>query len=104
MYRDAAVARDVADDRIARYRVAAFGDAGHQVVHAADGDVRFCGASGCGPEGFWFCCLDHLGRQFFLDRDGDAPLRDLVAPDGGEEIVQFVVVQALREFFLIDRR
>ena len=39
MYRDSPVARDVADDRIARYRVTAFGDAGHQVVHATDGDV-----------------------------------------------------------------
>ena len=39
VYRNAAVARDIADNRISRRRVAAFGDAGHQVAHAADGDA-----------------------------------------------------------------
>ena len=41
MYRNAAVARDVADDGITAYGVATFGDTGHQVVDATDSDVCF---------------------------------------------------------------
>jgi hypothetical protein len=63
MYRDSLAARDVADDRIGWSRIAAFGDPGHQVVHAADGDVC-CGVScvagltknicpGVRPKSFW---------------------------------------------------
>ena len=41
MYRNPAITSDVADDGISVYRTAAFGDAGHQVVYAAYGDVCF---------------------------------------------------------------
>ena len=92
MYRDAPVTRDVTDDLISGNRVAAFGDAGHQVVHAADGDVCFCGAIGRGTEYLWFGGFYRLGGQLFLDGDGDAPLRDFVASDGREQIFQFVEV------------
>ena len=102
VYRDAPVARDIARNGISRYRVAAFGDAGQQIVYATHRDVRFCCALGCGFEDIRFCCFDYLIRQLLLDGDGDAALGDLVATDCGEQIFQIIVVQSLRELFLVD--
>src|ERR1039458_3008910 len=111
MYRDAPIARDVADDHIRRYGLAAFGYSGHQVVHAADCDVCCGGALGCGsdekhlsghPEDLWFGCFYHLGWQLFLDGNGDASLSDFVARSEERRVLQFVEMQSLRDLFLID--
>src|ERR1035438_3855922 len=63
MYGDAPVARDVAYDVIGRCRFAAFGDPGHQVVYAADGDVCRGGSVSRGSEDFWFCNFYHTRSE-----------------------------------------
>ncbi len=80
---DASIPRDVANNVVGRHRVAAFGDAGHQVVHAADGDVCFGGAFGGWPENSLLGDFYLLGGQLFLYGDGDTARGDFVASNGG---------------------
>ena len=66
-------------------------------LRAADGNICLCGALHCMLEYIGLGDLDDLGRQFFLDCNGDAPRCDLIASDAREEIFRLAVVQAVRE-------
>ena len=43
-----------------------------------------------------------FGGDFLLDGEAEPARGDVAAPEGGEQLVQFVEAQALRDFFLVD--
>ena len=86
MYRNPAIACDVTDNSISSDWIAAFCDAGHQVIYPTDSDVCLGSVLGCWFEEIGFGGFDYLGRQFLLNRHSDASGCDFVAPNSCEEI------------------